>query len=66
MKRLPTRIASWFRGHWRADAHARARSDQASIANIDWNATATAAAVQSAADVSAAKAGSPADEGGEG
>ncbi|MFN0146446.1 MAG: hypothetical protein ACKVT1_08055 [Dehalococcoidia bacterium] len=66
MKRFFDRVFPWLPGGRRAKAAARAQRDQASIANIDKNAKARAATVQSAKDASAEKAGSPADEGGEG
>ena len=67
MKVLPMRVRSWLSGKWgsRADK-ARERSVEASIDNIDANATAAAAADQSAEDAAAKKQRSPAEQGGEG
>lgn len=65
-KRLPVSLLSSLFGERRAKAAARDQHDQASIANIDWNATSEAATTQSARDASAMKSGKPAEEGGEG
>ncbi len=64
---LPIRLQSWLdKVRGRGAAKARDQRDDASISNIDANATTAAADSQSAKDVAAEKQKSPAEIGGEG
>ncbi len=67
VKLLQMRRPSWLDGGLRPRAEmTRDRRDRASIENIDANATAGAAADQSAQDAAARKQRSPAEQGGQG